>query len=103
MAVGNGNTNALRGNVRPLRGNDHAVFYTAPNFQWLVFAFFLFSANVGNDIIHHFRPTFKSFSGAADRLIGAGKRFSNAELRKREQRGYIALQRTIGFYRDKAA
>jgi hypothetical protein len=62
---------------------------------------FLLSAYIRYDIVYHFRPSIKGFSGTGYSLIGARKHFFHSEVHKRMQRRNIALNGTIGFDGDK--
>ena len=87
------------------RGSVHdlVAFDMTPDLQRLLLGFFLFAADIGDHIVHHFRPALKGFARAGDRLIGADQRFFQTEFAQREQRRHIALQRAVGFHRHKTA
>ena len=83
-------------------GDDLSIHHFAPDLQRFLFTFFLFAADVGDDIVDHFRPGLKGFSSAGNRLIGAGQHILDAIFPQRVQCGNIALQRAVGFDGDEA-
>lgn len=66
MTVGGGYPQALRADDRQLRVlNDRAVrcvHQGTPQLQGLLLALFVLAADVGDDVIHHFRPGLEGFA-----------------------------------------
>jgi len=103
VAVGNGNTQALRGYGGGGGVDDHAVFHMTPDLHRLLLGFFFFAADIRNHVIQNLRPAFKRLSCAGNCLIGAGENLCHIQIHQRLNSGNIALQRAVGFHGDKAA
>ncbi len=85
-----------------LCGHNFSVSHTAEHFQRFLLALFLFAADIGDTVIHHFGPALKCFSGAGNGLIGAYQHLLHAVLQQGSQSGDIALNRAVGLHCDKA-
>ena len=103
VAVRNGHAQALRRDDGPRCRNDRVAFDAAPDFEGLLFALFLFAADVGDDVIDDLGHRFERLACPRDRLIGADGAALDAELLQRMKKGDIGLQRTVALDGDKAA
>ena len=103
MTVRYGDAQTLCGEVRAVCGNYFAALYLAPDFERLSLGFLLLAADVGDDVVYHLGPCLKGLARAGDSLIGADENILDSELRKREQRRNIALERAVRFDGDESA
>ena len=103
MTVRNGNAETLRRDLGRDGVHDAALFDLSPDFEGFAFGFFLFSADIGDDVVDDLGHSVECFSRAADRLVSADRRAFHAVFHERMQRGDVALQGAVAFDGDKAA
>ena len=104
VAVGDGDTEALSGDLGGVGVDDDAVLDVTPHLHGFLLRFFFLAADVGDDVIHHLRPGLEGLAGAGDGLIGADQRLFYAELLpQRMQGGDVALEGAVGLDSDEAA
>ena len=102
MAVGAGHPQALGADSRFGRVDDLAVFQMAENFQRFLFALFILAADVGDHVIHHFRPALEGLACTADGLIGANHDLLGLKVQQGPQGGHVALDGAVGLDGDEA-
>ena len=75
----------------------------APELHRLLLGLFFLAADIGDDVVKHFRPRIERLASAGNGLIRADQRLFDAVLHERMQRGHVALQRAVGLDGDEAA
>ena len=103
MTVRNRHAQTLRGDVGFRRIDDLIALDMAPELHRLLLGLFFLAADIGDDVVKHFRPRIERLASAGNGLIRADQRLFDAVLHERMQRGHVALQRAVGLDGDKAA
>ena len=102
MSVGAGYPQALGADGRFRRVDDLAVFQMTENLQRFLFTLLVLAADIGDHVIHHFRPALEGLACAADGLIGADHDPLGLKIQQGPQGGHIALDGAVGLDGDKA-
>ena len=102
MTVAAGDTQTLGSDGRFCSVDNFAILDVTPQLQGLLLGFFLFTADVGDDVVHHFGPSFEGLACAGNGLIGADQGGIQAEFLQGVQSRNIALQTAVGLDGDEA-
>ena len=103
VAVGNGNTDALRRDDRSACLDDLAVLDVAPDAQRLLLALLLLAADVRDDVVDHLRPVLEVLAGAGDCLVRRRDNYRGLELLEGVKHRRVALDGAVGLAGDEAA
>ena len=95
MSVRDRHADALSAEQGSVGGYNYAVFKMSPDFKRLLLAFFFLSADIRNNVVNHFGPYGKGFTGAGNGLIGGYACAFHTEAVEGVKRRNIALQRAV--------
>ena len=96
-------TDALAGDLRLGRRNDHAILDLTPDTKRLLLALFFLAADVRDDISLHLRPFLEGLACSGDRLISRSDYLVRLEFLPCGQHRRVALDRAVRLYCDKAS
>ena len=103
VTVRYGNTQALCCNSRLVALYNLVALNMPPDFQRFLLGLLLLAADVRNEVIDHFGPSFKSLARTRNCLICACKYFGNTEFSQRRKSGNIALNGAVRLNGNKSA